>query len=87
MSKQKITWYDVVIEYLETFRYCGIFCEEPGGYIPLVNDPDGDMCYSLKEETPETVHDRIERSKKAGRNLFFEECPVHEVVYIPGCQY
>lgn len=70
MNNGEITWNDVIEEYMETFKCLGIFFEEPSGTVPLLNGEDGENCYSLKDETPETVHERIERSKKAGRNLF-----------------
>ncbi len=87
MSKEKLTWEDVSQEYMETFRCLGIFFEEPAGTERLLNGKDGEVCYSLKDETPETIHDRIERSKKAGRNLFYEELPKYKIEYIPGYQY
>lgn len=87
MSESKRTWDDVIHEYIETFRHLGIFYEEPGGVVPLLHDYDGEVCYTLEDETPDTVHDRIERSKKAGKNLFFEECKVYEIEYKPGSQY
>lgn len=86
MSK-KLTWDDVMIEYIDTFRSLGIFYEEPSGTEPLLNGKDGDVCYSLRGETPETFRDRIERSKKAGRNLFYEELPEDKIEYDPDVQY
>ena len=87
MDKEKITWDDVIVEYIETFRCPGIFYEEPSGIIPLLKGKRGKGCYSLENETPETIHDRIERSKKAGRNLFYEELPKYKIEYIPGARY
>ena len=87
MSEKKITWDDVILEYIETFKQPGIFYEEPGGVMPLLHNENGETCYTLKDETPETVHNRIERSKKAKRNLFYEECPVYKIEYIPGVMY
>ena len=76
MSEKKITWDDVILEYIE-----------PGGVVPLLRGEDGETCYTLKDETPESVRKRIERSKKAKRNLFFEECPVYKFEYTPGAMY
>ena len=45
---------------------------EPGGE-PSVHFPNGDAFVAPHDETMEAFLDRIERSKKAGRNLFFEE--------------
>lgn len=87
MSKEKITWDVVIEEYMETFKCLGIFFEEPSGTVPLLNGNDGAKCYSLENETPESIHERIERSKKAGRNLFFEELPEYTMDYIPKAQY
>lgn len=87
MSESKRTWDDVMQEYIETFKRLGIFYEEPGGIVPLLNDYEGEVCYTLEGETPDTVHDRIERSKKAGENLFFKECKVYEIKYKSGVQY
>lgn len=87
MSGTKRTWDDVIREYIETFKHLGIFFEEPGGTVPLLHDYDGEVCYTLKNETPDIVHDRIERSKKAGKNLFFEECEEHKIEYEPGVNY
>lgn len=38
-----------------------------------------------EDETEDAFLDRIERSRKAGRNLFYEEWPKHE--YEEGCLY
>lgn len=87
MSKGKITWEDVIMEYIEAFRYPGIFYEEPAGTELLLHDEEGENCYTLKDETPETVHDRIERSKTVRRNLFYEECPEYKIEYLPDVDY
>lgn len=87
MSNGKITWGEVIQEYIEVFRYPGIFYEEPDGTELLIQGENDEGCFTLKDETPETVHDRIERSKKAGKNLFYEECPEYKIEYEPDAQY
>lgn len=87
MSNGKITWDDVMREYIETFRYPGIFFEEPAGTELLIQGKNGEGCFTLKDDTPEKAHDRIERSKKAGRNLFYKELPKYKIKYEPGARY
>lgn len=87
MSNHNLQWDDVIREYIQEFKHVGIFFEEPGGNVPLLHDYDGEVCYTLENETPDTVHERIERSKKAGKNLFFEECEVYKVEYETGVDY
>lgn len=87
MKQCNLTWEYVIQEYIETFRHLGIFYEEPGGVVPLLHDYKGDVCFTLENETPAIVHDRIIRSKQAGRNLFFEECAKYRIIYSPNTNY
>lgn len=87
MSKEKLTWHDVMREYIEAFRYPGIFYEEPSGTELLIQGENDEGCFTLKDDTPEKAHDRIERSKKAGRNLFYEELPEYKIEYLPDVDY
>ena len=55
----------------------GIKMEAVGGNAVFVENADGEA-FDLTEQSDSEVIDRIERSKKAGRNLFFEECPPYK---------
>lgn len=50
-------------------------------------EEDGSLYVAPYGETEADILDRIERSKKAGRNLFKEEWELHDQEYEPGCVY
>lgn len=52
-----------------------------------IEDENGDTHIQPKDETDEIFLDRLERSKAAGRNLFFEEWEKFEFEYDPDCVY
>lgn len=60
-------------EYLAAFNEC-IIMDECGSGTIFVEDEDGNA-YSLNGLSNEQIMDKIERSKKAGVNLFYNECP------------
>ncbi len=51
----------------------GEFCFLHPGFTPSICFPDYTEYYCLDDETDEEFLDRIERSKRVGRNLFKEE--------------
>jgi len=73
------------LAYLEQF-YATICIDEADGVHEFITDDDGND-YDITDETDAKVLDRIQRSKKAGRNLFFEECPPYTPSYEDGANY
>ena len=60
-----------IFEYWKQYPNGSIGYEEPGNDLVV---EDGNSYLVPKNETDETFLDRLKRSKKCGRNLFFEEC-------------
>lgn len=71
--------------YLEAFDD-PITVNEADGETVFVEDPEGNA-YNLSGLTDEDVLDKIERSHKAGLNLFFIECPPYNPGYSPDADY
>lgn len=77
-----------VLDVMEAYAASGLSGDlaflEPDG-IPSVELPDGTVFAAEGDEPPAKILDRIQRSQKAGRNLFLEEWSRFE--YEPGCLY
>lgn len=71
--------------YLEVFDD-PIMTNESDGETLFVEDQDGNA-YSLSGLSDKDILDKIERSRKAGLNLFFIECPPYNPDYKPDADY
>ena len=65
---------DSIISYQQAFPddYCGYAV--PSSFV-MIESSDGKIILSPHSEDDATFLDRIDRSKKKGRNLFYEEWP------------
>ncbi|MBR3741030.1 MAG: hypothetical protein IKO94_01205 [Selenomonadaceae bacterium] len=76
---------EVFAAYFDVFDSC-IKHDEGGSDTIFVEDDDGNA-FSLDGLTDQQIMDKIERSKKAGINLFFIECPPWNPQYEDDAQY
>ncbi len=65
--------YDSISKYWKQYPDGGIGYSEPDGGLMISNLENGKTYKAPANETDELFEDRLERSKKARRNLFFEE--------------
>lgn len=80
MLTSKCVW-----AYREQFGTKKCAFAEPGSQIMIFNPDTGKYHISPFDETEEEFKDRLERSKRENRNLFFEEWD--EDIMIPGVLY
>ena len=80
-----ISW-ESIKKYRKVFNTDSCGYNEPGyGEVLVIDDTTEKGYISTWEETDEEFLDRIERSLKAGRNLFYEEW--QELIYEEGWIY
>lgn len=80
MLTSKCVW-----AYREQFDTKKCVFAEPSSHIMVLNPDTGKYYISPYNETEEECMDRLERSKRENRNLFFEEWD--EFIMIPGVLY
>lgn len=71
--------------YFNAFGAC-IGMDEAGSGVLFVEDEAGNA-YNLSGLTDTQIIDKIERSTKAGVNLFFVECPQWNPLYMDDAEY
>ena len=77
---------ETMILYSNTFKGSELFFDFNSRKIMVNRESDGKLFVRPNGETDETIIDRIERSKQAGRNLFFEEWEEVVPPFVPdGC--
>lgn len=80
MLTSKCVW-----AYREQFDTNKCMFAEPGNEIMVINPDTGKYHISPYNETEEEFMDRLERSKRENRNLYFEEWD--EFIMLPGVMY
>ncbi|MDO4281756.1 MAG: hypothetical protein Q4C56_09010 [Peptococcaceae bacterium] len=76
--------YDTILAYRNQYPEEDCRWLEPSDFVFIYNGEK--TLLNLREETDEIFLDRLERSKAAGRNLFYEEW-TDEFVLEPGVRY
>lgn len=76
--------YDTILKYREQYPEDGCAYLEPSNFVFVDNGEK--VLLNPRDETDEIFLDRLERSKRAGRNLFYEEW-TDEFIPDPGAAY
>ena len=82
----EISW-EAMGKYYDTFKDAEAGYLVPDGKVVVVNPNTGESYIPYEDETEEKFLDRINRSVKAGRNLFFEEWQENDEQFDPDVEY